>query len=131
MDTKNTNHRSYGTMIALDQIGLNIDENHEVKKHLQYCDICWENYQSLVKFNENQRDKLLTQIDFPNFFRDCENPDSRLKKICTLLMIFLEADLPTQDLSKLFRHINDCYPCFESFAKNWSDYQAIQENFRG
>lgn len=125
MENNNSSHLSCGELIALAIIGQNIDASHRVKQHLTECDSCSKKYQIVCKIQQS----LLKNSNnwHPAFSNNCKHTEPDFTQSTQIMFGFLNVKLKKAESLKLFQHLNDCFNCFQLFARNWSDFLAMNQ----
>jgi len=123
-------HLSCGVMAALAKLkvqGKTISEYH----HLGECTSCAHNFDGVIAQMNTPSTELNVKVS--QFFEgmNCVETDDTFDKATSVFVPFLNADLPEEISLKLFAHLNQCYFCFEMFARNWSDYLKTSEKIKG
>lgn len=109
-------HVPPGALMAYVESGRG--ETERLPGHLQACEFCGEMLEALSPtaepncLAEKIPDAVYKETRCP------ETPDAMAR----FLMKFMRSGVPGETLLPFFRHMNDCYDCFELFIINWSAY---------
>lgn len=125
MQQKNRQHLLDGKLIALAQSQSTLDKNSAEMQHITKCPNCEDTYKYLVNYS-NIALNSKNSNSFEAFdMRAC--PDSDMDYL-SLFLTFLNNGLSKEYAANLFKHLNDCYPCFEKFVINWNAYVSVKMN---
>ena len=129
METEKRTHLSAGSLVALAQYSAGSDENSESREHTNTCTLCQKEYDKIVTLLTVPRNTVRGHAVNPGSHREHQALGEDLAKDASILITFLEQDPPSDIATHLFQHLNRCYGCFESFARNFSDYLSVTSKF--
>ncbi len=109
-------HLPPGVLMAYAESGRG--ETRRVPDHVRACESCSGMLEALAPTAESGR--LAERIPDHVYTETCcpETPDATAQ----FLMKFMRSGVAGETLLPFFRHMNDCYDCFELFIVNWSAY---------
>lgn len=110
-------HLLPGSMLAFAQFGL--DGHVEAAKHIDECTHCGKLYKFIYEFFENG-----ALSDFEPAPK-CPTTD---KETSIYMARFLNDRVEQGMAASYYKHLNDCYSCFELFCVNWSSYLWVLES---
>ena len=125
MQQKHTKHLNYGKLVALAHPQSTLNKDSVEMRHLNECAHCEDTYKYLVNYSNN----VLTSQKNNNFeaFDISTCPDTDMDYL-SLFLTFLNNGLSKELAANLFKHLNNCYPCFEKFEINWTAYVSVKMN---
>jgi hypothetical protein len=124
-------HLSCGAMVALAQLSYEGKTHREYSQHIGDCTECANIFRGLDAWLKSPPTQLCQKVSQLFALSDCGENDGGGEKPVSVFVSFLRPDLPDGDSLKLYAHLNDCYFCFEMFARNWSDYLRANANTEG
>ncbi len=91
--------------------------------HLTECPHCEDTYKYLVNYSNN----VLNSQKHDNFeaFDISTCPDTDMDYL-SLFLTFLNNGLSKEHAANLFKHLNNCSPCFEKFVIDWTGYVSLK-----
>lgn len=124
-------HLSWGTIAALAKSKAMSRIKAEYQQHLGECAACARNFAEMNAWLNTPppelSDKVFQFLNTP----DCCETDENVNKAVSVLTSFLNTDLSEQSSLQLYAHLNECYCCFEMFARNWNDFLTTHEKIKG
>jgi len=116
--TKNQSsiHLMPGAILALSKFGNN--EHSEANEHIKECKKCGALYEFIGDAFKND-----VKVDM-EAAPQCPGTD---KETALYIAKFLnkKTDVLEKHALRYFKHLNDCYLCFELFCVNWSSYWSV------
>ncbi len=125
MNPKNANHLHYGKLIALAQLKSNSNKGSAEMLHINGCPQCEDIYKYLVSYSKSALNPSNGKSIEPFIINNC--PASDMDYI-DLLLTILNDGLADEYAAKIFKHMNNCYACFEKFSIDWTAYVSVKMN---
>ncbi len=118
VENKNNLHPIPGVLVGLAQFG---EQHHiEVADHINDCAGCQELY-NFVK--ESFKNGTIS------YFESRPKCPTTNKEIGSYVVRFLNQNVEKNNALRCYKHLNDCYSCFELLCVNWSGYMSVRESF--
>lgn len=119
-------HLSYGALVVLAQSDSAMKKNPKAYQHLKSCRACSDRYKYVISFKRNTNKPEFMKLTQTLKNCKCSETEVNFEKNVSLFLATLTKEVPEESASRLFSHLNSCYPCLEYFAVNWSDYLSIK-----
>ncbi len=126
MGSAQTEHLSFGLQWRL---ASRPSETGAARRHLDACPACRAVYDCYRTYAQDQPhsdpDALPAGLTEP-----CTEAPPLMARAPEFFARFMLASQPEEVAVELFRHLNDCYACFETFCLNWNACLQMDERQR-